>query len=96
MKKKPKQSWLDRAFGLEPPEPPIKDKTEEVTLQPALKQIGITGCPICKREVAVYLTKTNRPFINCGFCSARIFYNGREAMRRLKGKMERVEDGLNQ
>jgi hypothetical protein len=29
------------------------------------------------------VTKTNRPFLNCGFCSARIFYNGREAIRLL-------------
>jgi DNA-directed RNA polymerase subunit RPC12/RpoP len=92
MKKKPKQSWLDRAFRLEPPEPPIKDKTEEVILQPALRQIGITDCPICKHEIAVYLTKTHRPFINCSFCSARIFYNGRESMRLLKKKMRVVED----
>ncbi len=90
MQRKLKQSWLDRALGLEPPEPPIKDKTEEVTLQPALRQIGISDCPICKHEVAVFLTKTSRPFINCGFCSARIFYNGREAMRRLKRKMTEV------
>jgi excisionase family DNA binding protein len=40
--------------------------------------------------VAVFLTKTQCPFVNCGFCSVRIFYNGREAMRRLKRKMSGV------
>ena len=56
-------------------------------LQPALQQLGITDCPICKHEIAVFLTRTNRPFVNCSFCSARIFYNGRESMRLLKKKM---------
>ncbi len=92
MKRKPKQSWFDRTLGLEPPEPPIEDKTEEVILQPALRQIGITDCPICKHEVAVFLTKTHRPFVNCGFCSVRIFYNGRESMRLLRKKMKATED----
>jgi DNA-directed RNA polymerase subunit RPC12/RpoP len=91
-KKAAKQSWLDRALGIEPADPPIKKDDEKVALVPALRQIGTTDCPVCKHEVAVYLTKTNRPFINCGFCSARIFYNGREAMRRLKRKMELVKD----
>jgi excisionase family DNA binding protein len=40
--------------------------------------------------VTVFLTKTQRPFVNGGFCSVRIFYNGREAMRRLKRKMTGV------
>jgi len=65
---------------------------DEVIFQPALRQIGITDCPICKTRVAVFLTKTNRPFVNCSFCSARIFYNGREAMRRLKRKMTAVDE----
>jgi len=52
-------------------------------LLPALEQLGTAKCPICGHEVAIYRTKTNRPFLNCGFCSARIFYNGREAIRRL-------------
>jgi DNA-directed RNA polymerase subunit RPC12/RpoP len=93
-KKKSKRSWLQ---SLIVPEPEAssdkdKDKQEEVILQPALRQIGITYCPICKREVAVFLTKNSRPFINCSFCSARIFYNGRESMRRLRKKMRPVED----
>ncbi len=90
-KKKSNRSWLERLMVPEPENPPIEDKTKTVTLQPALQQIGTTDCPICNHEVAVFLTKTNRPFINCSFCSARIFYNGREGMRRLKRKMTVVE-----
>ena len=57
-------------------------------LKPALEQLGTALCPICKRRVAVYLTKTQRPFINCGYCAARVFYNGRESMRILQRKMK--------
>ncbi len=60
---------------------------KEIELRPAMKQLGTTKCPICRRDVAVFLTKTKRPFINCGYCSARIFYNGAESIRRLKRKM---------
>ena len=67
-------------------------KPETVSLQPALRQIGITDCPVCEHEVAVFLTKTNRPFVNCSFCSARIFYNGRESMRLLKKRMKPVAE----
>jgi DNA-directed RNA polymerase subunit RPC12/RpoP len=65
---------------------------DEVIFRPALRQIGTTECPICKTRVAVFLTKTNRPFVNCGFCSGRIFYNGRESTRLLKKKLKPVED----
>lgn len=71
--------------SVEKPRP--EDTAQEPKLQPALQQLGITDCPICKHEIAVFLTKTNRPFVNCSFCSARIFYNGRESMRLLKKKM---------
>lgn len=70
--------------SVEKPRP--EDTAQEPKLQPALRQLGITDCPICKHEIAVFLTKTNRPFVNCSFCSARIFYNGRESMRLLKNK----------
>ena len=93
-KKKSGASLLNHLLGTEPENPRIEDKRKTITLQPALRQIGITNCPICKHEVAVFLTKTNRPFVNCSFCSARIFYNGRESMRRLKRKMELVGDGV--
>ena len=90
--KKRKRDWLQSWIPSEPEASSDKDKQEEVILQPALRQIGITNCPICKHEVAVFLTKNSRPFINCSFCSARIFYNGRESMRRLKRKMVPVKD----
>lgn len=87
-----KQSLLQRLFDSKPETTADKDKTAEPRLQPALQQIGITDCPVCKHEVAVFLTKTHRPFVNCGFCSARIFYNGRESMRRLKRKMTEIDE----
>lgn len=100
-KSKPKRGFLQHFFesdvekahpsveevypSVEKPHP--EDTAQEPQLQPALRQLGITDCPICKHEIAVFLTKTNRPFVNCSFCSARIFYNGRESMRLLKKKM---------
>ncbi len=92
-KKKTSRSWVERLLDPEPQNPPIEDKLEPTVLQPALRQIGITNCPICKHEVGVLLTKTHRPFVNCSFCSVRIFYNGRESMRLLKKKMNPVEEG---
>lgn len=68
-----------------------KKALNEVTLQPALRQIGTARCPICQTPVAVFLTKTNRPFVNCSYCSARVFYNGQESMRLLKKKMKTIE-----
>jgi hypothetical protein len=35
--------------------------------------------------------KTKRPFINCGFCAARVFYNGSGAIRRLKRRMKKMK-----
>ncbi len=95
MNPNPEQSWWDRIFGPDPPEPPephIAEPPKEVTLRPALRRIGIVDCPICYHEVSVFLTKTNRPYVNCSFCSARIFYNGRESMQLLKQKMRVVAD----
>ena len=98
MNPKPEPSWWDRLFGPDPPEPPeppgphIAEPPKEVTLRPALRRIGIVDCPICNHEVSVFLTKTNRPYVNCGFCSTRIFYNGQEGMRLLKQKMRVVAD----
>jgi hypothetical protein len=67
-------------------------KPVEVIFEPALRQIGTVDCPICKTRSAVFLTKTHRPFLSCGFCSVRIFYNGRESIRLLKKKMQPLED----
>ena len=66
------------------------EKPEPPPLQPALEQMGTSACPICGHVVAVHVTKTHRPFLNCGFCSARIFYNGREAIRRLLENLKPV------
>ena len=85
------RDWFDDLFGTESPDPSSQDKTGTPVLQPALRQLGITDCPVCRHQVAVFLTKTNRPFVNCGYCSARIFYNGRESMRRLKKKLKKAE-----
>lgn len=62
-------------------------------LQPALKQLGRTRCPICRREVSVYLTKTRRAYINCGYCSSRLFFNGQEGTLRLKKRMKPPQRG---
>jgi transcription elongation factor Elf1 len=89
-----KRGLIDRLFELEPEKPAVENKSQGPKLQPALRQIGTTDCPVCKHEVAVFLTKNTRPFINCGFCGARIFFNGLESMRRLKRAMEPVDGGV--
>jgi transcription elongation factor Elf1 len=71
---------------------PGQNELKTISFESALRQIVLADCPICNHEVAVFLTKTNRPFINCSFCSARLFYNGRESQRLLKKKMRIVED----
>ena len=71
-----------------------ENQSKTPKLKPALEQLGTTLCPICKRRLAVYLTKTQRPFINCGYCAARVFYNGRESMRILRSKMKPVPERL--
>jgi len=63
-----------------------------VELKPALPDLGTAPCPVCGHQVTVFVTRTRRPFINCGYCSARIFYNGRESMRRLKEVTKPVRD----
>ena len=70
----------------------IKTEPGPIRLEPALLQLGTTECPVCRRETAVFLTRNKRPFLNCGFCSVRVFYNGRESMRLLKERMKPVAD----
>jgi len=65
---------------------------QSVELTPALPDLGTAPCPVCGHQVTVFVTRTRRPFINCGYCSARIFYNGRESMRRLKDVTKPVRD----
>jgi hypothetical protein len=60
-------------------------------LKPAMPELGTTPCPVCHRRVTVFVTKSKRPFINCGFCGARIFYNGSAAIRRLKRQMKKIK-----
>jgi hypothetical protein len=67
-----------------------KKVEQKPILAPALRELGTTNCPVCGTRVTAFLTKTNRPFVNCSFCSVRIFYNGRESMRRLKRKMDSI------
>jgi hypothetical protein len=62
-------------------------------LKPALPELGTTPCPVCKRRVTVFVTKTKRPFVNCGFCSARVFYNGSRSIRLLRQQMKGVKKG---
>jgi hypothetical protein len=77
-------------FEIVGPKPKEKQKVE-VTLEPALRQLGTAPCSVCQRETGVFLTKTNRPFLSCGFCSARVFYNGHESMRLLMKKLKPIE-----
>ena len=70
----------------------IKSEVGAITFEPALRQLGTIECPVCGRETAVFLTRNKRPFLNCGFCSVRVFYNGRESMRLLKNRMKPVAD----
>jgi len=65
-----------------------KDGKQPVELKPALPELGTTLCPICRRRVTVFVTRTKRPFINCGFCSTRIFYNGSRSMQLLQKQIK--------
>ena len=61
---------------------------EPLELKPAMPELGTVPCPVCRRRVAVFVTRTKRPFINCGYCSARIFYNGSRSMKLLKDQIK--------
>jgi DNA-directed RNA polymerase subunit RPC12/RpoP len=62
-------------------------------LKPAMPELGTAPCPVCGHRVAVFVTRTKRPFINCGFCSARIFYNGSRSMELLKAQIKSLKKG---
>ena len=47
-------------------------------------EVKYTPGGVAVARVAVFVTNTKRPFINCGYCSARIFYNGSCSMQLLK------------
>lgn len=57
-------------------------------LTPAMPELGTAPCPVCGHQVTVFVTRTKRPFINCGFCSARIFYNGSRSMQLLRKQIK--------
>lgn len=69
---------------------PVEDSQESppLELSPAMPELGTAPCPVCGHKVAVFVTRTKRPFINCGFCSARIFYNGSRSMQLLHKELK--------
>jgi DNA-directed RNA polymerase subunit RPC12/RpoP len=72
---------------------PQEKPKELLELQPAMPELGTAPCPVCGHRVAVFVTRTKRPFINCGFCSARIFYNGSRSMQLLKDQIKAPKKG---
>jgi hypothetical protein len=90
---KPKLNRL-RRFGRKIIEQAKSDQEKEpVELKPAMPELGTAPCPVCGHGVAVFVTRTKRPFINCGFCSARIFYNGSRSMELLKDQIKGPKKG---
>jgi len=85
-KDKPRKS-IFRSLALKRSPDPEPDRSP-VDLSPAMPELGTAPCPVCGREVAVFVTRTKRPFINCGFCSARIFYNGSRSMQLLRKQLK--------
>jgi DNA-directed RNA polymerase subunit RPC12/RpoP len=91
-KDKPRRSIFGILARKDSEEP--KPENPPVELAPAMPELGTAPCPVCGHKVAVFVTRTKRPFINCGFCSARIFYNGSRSMQLLKDQIE-AERGIN-
>jgi hypothetical protein len=90
---KPKPNLLGR-FGRRIIEAEKTDPEKEpLELKPAMPELGTAQCPVCGHQVAVFVTRTKRPFINCGFCSARIFYNGSRSMELLKNQIKAPKKG---
>ena len=92
-KDKAPQSILRRLGQSLPEQKNADQKKEPLELQPALPELGTAPCPVCGHRVAVFVTRTKRPFINCGFCSARIFYNGSRSMELLKEQIKAPKKG---
>jgi DNA-directed RNA polymerase subunit RPC12/RpoP len=85
---------LFRHLGQRITEPGKSDQEKEsLELKPAMPELGTAPCPVCGHRVAVFVTRTKRPFINCGFCSARIFYNGSRSMGILKDQIKAPKKG---
>jgi transcription elongation factor Elf1 len=74
-------------------QPKTDPEQDPLELRPAMPELGTAPCPVCGHRVAVFVTRTKRPFINCGFCSARIFYNGSRSMQLLKDQIKAPKKG---
>lgn len=92
-KDKPRRSPFSSLNVRRPEQAEEKVEQEKASpeLAPAMPELGTAPCPVCGQRVAVFVTRTKRPFINCGFCSARIFYNGSRSMQLLKKQIEADE-----
>jgi len=85
---KPRRNILS-SLGRKNTEQATNDTEKEpLELKPAMPELGTAPCPVCGHRVAVFVTRTKRPFINCGYCSARIFYNGSRSMELLKDQLK--------
>ncbi len=69
--------------------PSLRRKSSEET-KAGTQQTGNNQKPI---ELTVFVTRTKRPFINCGYCSARIFYNGSRSMQILRSQLKASNKG---
>ena len=74
-------------------DPVQQQEKDSLELKPAMPELGTAPCPVCGHRVAVFVTRTKRPFINCGFCSARIFYNGSRSMALLRDQIKAPKKG---
>lgn len=92
-KDKPPQSILRRLGRSLSDQTKNAQEKEPLELKPAMPELGTAPCPVCGHRVAVFVTRTKRPFINCGFCSARIFYNGSRSMELLKDQIKAPKKG---
>lgn len=57
---------------------------------PAIRKLGTMDCYVCNHEVAVLETKKGRPFVSCGYCFVRMFFNGNECTKRIRRRMTPV------
>lgn len=90
---KPRENVLRRLGRKLVPQSKAEEEKQPLELTPAMPELGTAPCPVCGHRVAVFVTRTKRPFINCGFCSARIFYNGSRSMGLLKEQIKSPKKG---
>jgi len=84
---------VGRRISEQPKSDPQQQEKDPLELKPAMPELGTAPCPVCGHRVAVFVTRTKRPFINCGFCSARIFYNGSRSMQLLRDQIKAPKKG---